>query len=124
MPGNVAIAILGAAAIAAALPSPHPSDSYVAKTLPAAVTPEELRNYAETLVAVRKIQRNLKDALTTVPADAVPELRRQADVAIAEVLLRHELPMARFNQISQKVDSDPAVRRTVRQFVMQQQLGI
>ena len=124
MSGNVTIAILSAAAVAALLPSPHFSTPYVSRSLPAAVTAEELRNYAETLVEVRKIERNLKAALAQSPADAAPALRRQADVAIAEALLRHELRTARFNQISQQVDSDPAVRRTVRQFVMQEQLGI
>lgn len=124
MTGNVTIAILAAAAIAAALPSPRSSTTYVSRSLPATVTPEELHNYAETLVAVRKIQRNLKDALAQAPAAAAPALRHQADVAIAETMLQHNLLTARFNRISQQVDRDPAVRRTVRQYIMQEQLGI
>ena len=124
MSGNVAIAILSAATVAAVLPGPHSAISYVSRGLPATVTPGELRNYAETLVEVRKIEASLKDALAQAPTEAAPMLRHQADVAIASALLHHELRTTRFNQISQQVESNSRVRRTVRQYVMREQLGI
>jgi hypothetical protein len=126
MSGNITIAILSAAGVAAALSGPPSSTSYVSRAVPAAaaLTTEQLQNYAETLIEVRKVQRNLRDALTQAPADAAAALQQQARVTIAEILLRHEIGVRQFNQISMKVESDPTLRHTVRQFVMHEQVGI
>lgn len=126
MAPNVAIAILAAAAVAAVLPSPRSSISYVSRALPdgAKFTPKDLRSYAEALVEVRQIKQSLDDALAKAPPNVHPILQRQAHSAIAQILLRHQLPSAKFNQISQTVDTDPTIRRNVRQFVMEEQLGV
>jgi hypothetical protein len=90
----------------------------------AIATPEELRNYAEALIEVRRVQTSLSAALAQAPPAAAPMLRQQANYTVGEVLRRHGIAFPRFNQISRQVDRNAAIRRTVRQFVMQARLGI
>jgi hypothetical protein len=127
MPGNVAIALLSAAAVAAVLPNPRVfTTPYATRPMPGGLSasPEELRNYAEALIEVRRIQTVLAAALAQAPAAAAPTLQGQANYAVGEILRRRSIASARFNQISLQVDRNPAIRRTVRQFVMQERLGI
>jgi hypothetical protein len=127
MSTNVGLAILAAGAVAAVLPNPSATTTpYAARSLGDGerLTPQQIRNYAEALLEVLQIKRALAEALKTAPSAARPLLRQQASFAVSERLRRHDIAPARFNQISERVNQDPGLRRTVRQFVMRERIGV
>lgn len=106
--------------------------SIVASTLPAraievpANRPNiagDLRNYAETLVAITRVQRTLAGQIASSPQADGQALRQRADAQIAQILKRHDLDTASFNAISARVENQPSVRARVNQLTMEEMLG-
>ena len=105
--------------------------SIVAATLPAraievpANRPNvagDLRNYAETLVAITRVQRALAGQIASAPQADGQTLRQRADAQIAQILKRHDLDTASFNAISARVENQPSVRARVNQLTMEEML--
>ena len=83
----------------------------------------DLRNYAETLVAITRVQRALAGQLAGSPKTDASALRQRADAQIAQILKRHDLDTASFNAISARVENQPSVRARVNQLTMEEMLG-
>jgi hypothetical protein len=81
-------------------------------------TAAELRNYAQTLVAVTRIRQALAAQEAASPNADRSQLTSDAAARIAKVLDQHELTTAAFNAISARVETQPAVQRQVNQMVM------
>jgi len=81
-------------------------------------TAAELRNYAQTLVAVTRIRQALVTQETGSPNADRSQLASDAAARIARVLEQHELTVAAFNAISARVETQPAVQAQVNQMVM------
>jgi len=83
-----------------------------------AYTASELRNYAETLVAIVRVRQALATQLTGAPSGSRAQLESEATAQITEILQRHDLDKAAFNAISARVETQPGIRRQVNQMVM------
>ena len=78
----------------------------------------ELRNYAQTLVAVIRIRQALATRETSSPNADRSQLASDAAAHITKVLEQHGLTVAAFNAISARVETRPAVQAQVNQMVM------
>ena len=83
----------------------------------------DLTNYAETLVAITRVQRALAGQLAGSPKADASALKLRADTQIAQILKRHDLDTASFNAISARVENQPSVRARVNQLTMEEMLG-
>lgn len=81
-------------------------------------TAAELRNYAQTLVAVTRIRQALAAQEAASPNADRSQLASDAAARIAKILDQHELTTAAFNAISARVETQPAVQMQVNQMVM------
>ncbi len=86
-------------------------------------TDADLRNYAETLVAVTRVQRALAGQIAAAPHADSALLEQRAKAQIAGILLRHDLDPASFNAISARVENQPSVRARVNQLTMDEWIG-
>jgi hypothetical protein len=98
-----------------------------ARPVAPATTPQysvsDLKNYAETLVEVTRVQSALASALSAGASANPTALKQQANAKIAEILKQHDLDAASFNAISARVEDQPAVRAQVNQFAMDELVG-
>ncbi len=83
----------------------------------------DLTNYAETLVAITRVQRALAGQLAASPKTDASALKLRADTQIAQILKRHDLDTASFNAISTRVENQPSVRARVNQLTMEEMLA-
>lgn len=83
----------------------------------------DIRQYASALFQILSIRKIADQHWQSATLAQRPVLRRQASAAIATVLARHGLSPSRFNEITAAVESQPALRRQVRQHVMRESLG-
>jgi hypothetical protein len=127
MTGKVGVAILSGLAVAAVLPSPRTLiEPYTVRQLDGGdpVTQGELRNYAKALIEVHRVRDALADAVARAPSAEAAGLSHHAAVDAAAILLQHDIDRQRFNQIGYQIDHNAALRRTVRQFVMQERVSL
>lgn len=83
----------------------------------------QLLDYAAAFVELAVLRRIAEPRLQAASAAERPHVRAQWDAEIAKIMARHTLSAPRFNRISQAVDGDPVLRRTVRQLVMEKTVG-
>lgn len=84
---------------------------------------QQLRAYAEALLQISRIRRDLNTQLANMPGADRSVLTDAANAQIAQTLERHDLDVAQFNLMSAQVDSNRPLRREVRQFLMEDRIG-
>lgn len=87
------------------------------------LTDQQIRNYASSLVQIEQIQSALASKSAGIPADKSAILESEAAAHIEQILSRHELDVATFNELSRRVDRSPLLRQQVQQFAMQEKIG-
>ena len=84
---------------------------------------KQIHDFAAALVEIYRIRQALKIQSEKAPPQASEALATQAATLIAEVLERHDLDQPTFNAISGEVEKNRALRRQVRQLVMEERVG-
>jgi hypothetical protein len=117
MPGHSTSRLWAGSLLALSLLSASPAGAVETSAGPR-YTQDDLRNYAKALVAVVRIRQALAAQEASSPKTDHIMLEREAAVNIAKALERHGMNKVRFNAISARVESQPAVRTQVNQMVM------
>ncbi|GAA0332182.1 hypothetical protein GCM10009087_47990 [Sphingomonas oligophenolica] len=87
------------------------------------VTREQLHDYAAALVEVEGLQQAVAAQLAKLaPADR-QTLVRQSNAQMMSIVRRHGFDSKTFNAVSKAVESQPDLRREVRQEMMEKVMG-
>lgn len=84
----------------------------------------QIHAYASTLLEIQKIRQTVSFRIGSLPENEADLLKERAQAEMMQALSRHGLDVVTFNAISSAVDKQRALRREVRQLMMEEKLSI
>ena len=90
---------------------------------PASYSQRQIHDYASALFKVLTVKRMAEAQVKTAAPAERQLIEQQAQAAIDTILARHGLNDDSFNRLSAAIERQPALRRQVRQLVMEERLG-
>jgi hypothetical protein len=106
-----------------AMALPKPTDAVESESARPTFSRKQIHDFAAALVEIYRIRQALEIQSGKAPPQAREALATQADTLIAGVIERHGLDQPTFNAISGEVEKNHALRRQIRQLVMEERVG-
>lgn len=119
LPFLMATSLIGGSAMAV----PNPTDAAESASANQTFSRKQIQDFAAALVEIYRICQALEIQSTKAPPQAREALATQANTLIAGVIERHDLDRPTFNAMSGEVERNRALRRQVRQLVMEERVG-